>query len=307
MDGVVGVLLLAYGSPGSADKIPAYYTHIRGGRVPSEKEISRLAERYERIGGSSPLLRITMEEAKGLESKLNESPENRFRVYVGMKHAEPFIEDTVAMMNKDGISRAVAIVLAPHYSKMSIGEYFRRVDEADKAGGSKISFVFVDEWHLQKTFVDAVAQNVRSKMAEFGEGKGFVIFTAHSLPARLKREGDPYEKQLLESCAAVANLAKIGEWRLAYQSIPHGASDWLGPDVRTAIIEESDAGRKKILICPIGFVSDHLEILYDIDIECTELAQSRGVALKRTGSLNSSPLLIRSLSEIVRQEIGDQD
>ncbi|MDE1868473.1 MAG: ferrochelatase [Candidatus Micrarchaeota archaeon] len=307
MKETIGVLLMAYGSPKSLDGLVRYYTHIRNGIVPSAAEIERLKERYMKIGGRSPLHEITFKEAELLAARLNAGGTSGYRVYVGMKHCTPFIEDAVKRMADDGITRAVALVLAPHYSGMSVGAYFRRVSEKNACNGQKIRIRYVESWHTDDKFIEAVSMNIAKATKELDGGKKMVIFSAHSLPSGIRDNGDPYEAQLNETCSRVAGRLHIDEWRLAYQSAPATAENWLGPDIKDVMLDAADSGYKDILVCPIGFVSDHLEILHDIDIECKSLASSIGVKLVRAASLNTDPLFIDALAGIVRQALAGPD
>ncbi len=304
-----GVLLMAYGSPETLDDVEEYFAHIRGGRKPSPEAVEELKERYRRIGGRSPLLEITKAQARALERHLNADLDEGegYRVYVGMKHWHPFIREAVERMAQDGIERAVGIALAPHYSRLSVGAYIEAAQEALEALKLKgqLEMRFVEGWHLRPSLIEAWSARVRDGLLKFDakERDGVVVvFTAHSLPERILEWGDPYPKQLLETAEAVARRVGLpaSRWTLAYQSASPTGEPWLGPDVLDVLDELSKQGVKGVLVCPIGFVADHLEVLYDIDVECRERADERGLHLERTQLLNDDPLFVRGLAEIVR-------
>ena len=282
------VVLMAYGSPSTIEDIPAYFEDIRGGRPVSEEAVAELVERYRRIGGRSPLDEITERQRAGLERELG------LPVYVGMKHWRPRIAEAAEAALAGGATTVVGLVLAPHYSRMSIGDYRRRLEEAlaDRA-----ELVFVESWHDHEPFLDVLASRVRGTDAH-------VVFTAHSLPARILDEGDPYRDELLETSRLVAERAGLAEWSFAFQSASETGEPWLGPD----LLEELDAlnalGVRKVLVAPIGFVSDHLEILWDIDVEARERARDLGLELDRIESMNDDPDFIRALGARARDALG---
>lgn len=291
---MIGVLLMGYGSPASLEDVEAYCTHIRGG-APQPAEVRALRKKYRRIGGS-PLLGITKKQASALGRTLGSAD---YKVYVGMKHWHPFISETVGQMAADGLRSIVALPLAPHYSEVSIGGYVKAVREALEDGGLDVSLV--KSWNDHPLFLRAVEEKLRKAMSSIPEGGGDVpvIFTAHSLPKRLMPEGDPYESELKETCEALGRRLGL-EWSLAYQSRGR-EGEWLGPHAREVVERLSREGRKNVLVCPVGFVSDHLEILYDIDIDLREYAEARGLEMKRTESLNDSLVFINALAAIVRE------
>ncbi len=299
-----GVLVMAYGTPKNMEEVPAYYTHIRGGRAPSPRLLEQLEGRYSAIGGRSPLYEITRAQAKGIEDALREDGEGRYKVYLGMKHAAPFIEDALEEMRKAGIDRATALVLAPHYSKMSVGSYFDRVRQHAAAEG--IDFHFIDHWHDDQGFVDFAAQRVKKALSEFPpevRDDVRVVFSAHSLPARILREGDPYADQLHETGDLIARKLGLRHWLFGWQSAGRTDDEWLGPDIREVIKELRRDGHGHVLICPVGFVADHLEVLYDVDIEAQALAKDLDLVLRRTESPNADPAFTRALAGIVRRRL----
>lgn len=289
------VLLLAYGAPRSLDEVEPYLLDVRGGRPPPPDVVRDLAARYATIGGTSPLLQRTREQAAALAAALGGTTP----VYVGMRHWHPYIKDVLAKAAAHGVRRAVAIALAPHFSRMSIGAYQKKVDEAR----GSIEVTFVSEWHDHPRFLEAVAGRVREGLARFpAEAQPVVpiMFTAHSLPERILADGDPYAQQLRTSVAGV--MARVGEREnvFAFQSAGQTRERWLGPDAREVLDDLAARGRTSVLLCPIGFVADHLEVLYDLDIDLASRAKRLGVQLERAPSLNASPLLIEALLDLVR-------
>ena len=296
------VLLMAYGTPDRLEDVEAYFTHIRGGRKPSPDAVANLVARYQRVGGGTPLRRISEEVRSGLEEALAAADESH-RVYLGMKHWHPYIADTMARMQADGVRDVTCIALAPHCSRMSVGAYCSTVEEANRALSEPFALRFVTSWYDQPRFIDMMANAVRSALLHFPEAERegvAVIFTAHSLPERIRTWGDTYEAELAESSAQVARRALIGPWRFAWQSAGGTHEPWIGPDV----LEELELVRQErvrnVLLVPIGFVSDHLEVLYDIDIEAKEKARSLGMRLERTTLPNASPAFIRVLVDVVK-------
>jgi ferrochelatase len=297
---VVGVLLMAYGTPDSLDSVEPYYTHIRRGRRPAPELVEDLKERYRLVGGQTPLLEITEATRRGLEERLNARGEGTFRVILGMKHWHPFIEEGVRRLDEEGIGRAVGLVLAPHYSGMSVAGYFEYIEEAQKRLGTEIALAPITSWHLHPPYLQALVDRVRTRLSEFPQGEAvMVVFTAHSLPQRILTEGDPYQEQLLETSRALASMLDLDHWTFSYQSAGQTGEPWLGPDLVETVERLADEGERNILVVPIGFVSDHLEILYDIDHEAQAAARQRGITLKRIESLNASPDFVEGLADLV--------
>ncbi len=304
----VGVLVMSYGTPESLDQIEAYYTHIRRGHPPTPQQLQDLKNRYEAIvGGFFPLRNNTDNQVKALEETLNrEHPETAFTCYQGLKHAHPFVEDGIAQMAEDGIKEAVGVVLAPHYSTMSVGGYVKRAKEkADELG---LSIQFVLSYHLHPKLLEALSSRVENALRKF-EGidrqEVRVIFTAHSLPEKILEMKDPYPDQLMETSRAIAAQAGLTNWQFGWQSAGQTATPWLGPDILEVLRKISaEENVKNVLLCPIGFVSDHLEVLYDIDIECKTLASKLGMRLERTESLNTDPLYMQTLSDVVARKVN---
>src|SRR5688572_30203336 len=272
-----GVLLMAYGSPETPEEVEPYFTHSRGGRPPAPESIERLKRRYEIVGGRTPLLEITNAVRRGLERKLNGLPAREtYRVYVGMKHWHPFIGDVIRRMAGDGVSELIAVALAPHYSRMSIGGYTKAVDDAVSKLGCPVAVHMVDSWHMHPGFVSLIAGRIHEALAQWppADQAGVVtVFSAHSLPERIRSWNDPYEHQLLESCHAVAERAGIENWRFAWQSAGETSEPWLGPDIAEVLAQLQAEGARHVLSVPFGFVTDNLEILYDIDYVAKQKAR----------------------------------
>ncbi len=302
-----GVLLMAYGTPERLEDVADYFTHIRRGRRPSDEAIANLQARYTRIGGATPLRRITEAVRDGLRSELVSSGEKR-AVFVGMKHWHPFIEEAVQAMSEAGVQEVVALALAPHYSHMSVGAYRHAVEEANAALPLPLDITFVRSWYDEPGFVELMADRVRAALAgvaQPGEPAPTVVFTAHSLPVRIRESNDPYEAQLLDSAAMVAAQMGLSDWRFAWQSAGGTTEPWIGPDILDYLETLSAEGVRTVVQVPIGFVSDHLEILYDIDIEAKERATELGMRLGRTQLPNADPDFIRALSAVVlRSQTG---
>ncbi len=303
-----GILLLAYGSPETPDDVEPYFRHIRGGRTPSPDAVADLRRRYELIGGRTPLRSITTETARALQAALDARAPDEYRTYVAMKHWHPFIGDVIPRMAADGVRRVVAVVLAPHYSRMSVGGYRQYVEEAIAGLDAPVDLTFVESWHLEPAFLALMAGRVREGLAEFPEGdrrETCVLFSAHSLPVRIRTWDDPYEAQLLASAEAVARETGLQHWRFAWQSAGHTGEPWLGPDIVDYLETLHAEGVRSVLSVPIGFVCDHLEVLFDIDHEAADKAAALGMALRRTRMPNATPELIAVLDRLVARADDD--
>ena len=294
---LTGVLVMAYGTPATPEDVETYYTHVRRGRPPTAEQVADLKRRYDAIGGTSPLLERTLAQMAGIADAL--APHGAFTVELGMKHAPPFIEDAVDALVSAGCTRAVGVVLAPHYSRLSVGEYEER---ARDAAGSKLEFRMVESWHLSEPFIDALAARVRMAAAELPEPTD-VVFTAHSLPVRILEEGDPYPDQLRETAEAVAARAGIERWRIGWQSAGRTPEPWIGPDIGEVLDELTSTGTAGVLVCPAGFTSDHLEVLYDLDVEAAARAEKLGIVFARTESLNDDPRLSAAVAGAVLERV----
>jgi len=292
------VIAMAYGSPARVEDIPAYFSDIRGGRPVRQEAVDELVGRYERIG-VSPLNEITERQRAALEAELG------LPVYVGMKHWDPWIADAVARALDDGAERLVGLVLAPHYSQMSVGGYRDRLTAA--LNGRRPEIRFIESWHDHEPYLDVVAGRVREALATHGwVDDGHVVFTAHSLPERILAEGDPYRDQLLETARLVAGRAGLADdrWSFAFQSESATGEPWLGPDILDHLDALAAAGTTRVLVTPVGFVADHLEILWDLDVEARERAAALEIELDRTDSMNDDPAFIRALADLVRRELA---
>lgn len=293
---------MAYGTPDTLDQVEAYYTHIRGGRTPSPASVAELRARYERIGGRTPLLDITRDTASRLERELTDLTGSPHRVYLGMKHWHPYIEEAVRAMAADGVARATAIVLAPHYSRMSVGGYAKAIDLALASLDDAMDVRVVERWHDRPEFVEMMAELVRRGLERFPpdvRDRVVTIFTAHSLPVRIRDWNDPYESELLASSAAVARAAGITEWRFAWQSAGQTQEPWLGPDILEYLGTLRREGVRHVLQVPIGFVAEHLEILWDIDREARSRAEELGMVHHRTELPNASDALVHTLAAAI--------
>ncbi|MFZ0994419.1 MAG: ferrochelatase [Candidatus Dormiibacterota bacterium] len=295
------VLLMAYGSPRDHSEILAYYSHMRGGRQPQPEALAELERRYQAIGGSSPLQGITHAQAEALGQELQRREGMRWRVAVGMKHSHPFIEEAVDELAAEGTTEAIGLVLAPHFSAMSVGEYVSRAKSAAAKHASPVRLRFVTDWHTEAGYVKWLGARVREVLAQSpGGAAAQVIFTAHSLPASLKDRGDPYPGQLLETATAVAEEAQLANWTTAWQSVAKTGEPWLGPELLDVLRESTASGIKEFVVCACGFTADHLEILYDLDIEAQAEAARLGVRLSRTPMPNASPDFVAVLADLVQ-------
>jgi protoporphyrin/coproporphyrin ferrochelatase len=281
------VVLMAYGSAATAADVPAYLSDIRGGRPVSQEAVDELTERYRRIGGRSPLDEITERQRAALERELG------IPVLVGMKHWEPRIAEAAEAALARGADTLVGLVLAPHYSRLSIAGYRERLEHAL---GGRAELRFVDSWHDHSAFLEVLADRVRGF-------DGDVVFTAHSLPERILADGDPYRDQLLETSRLVADRAGLTAWSFAFQSASATGEPWLGPDILEELDRLAANGVSRVLVCPVGFVSDHLEILWDLDVEARERATELGLELERIESLNDDRAFIGALAGLVRAQL----
>ncbi|MBI1941023.1 MAG: ferrochelatase [Acidobacteria bacterium] len=291
-----GVLLLAHGAPDRPEDIPEFLLNVRGGRKLPDAAVQEIIRRYSLIGGGSPLLKITNLQAEALGRVLSHP------VYVGMRNWKPFIADTVARIKEDEVERVVALCLTPHNSRTSIGLYRKHLFDAVEKIAPQVQVEFIESWHDHPQLVAAYREKISQALqrAEAEAGKPVpVIFTAHSVPAKTIEEGDPYEQQVKETAARVAQAMGLKDWRLAFQSQGMTAEPWIGPTVESQIDTLAAAGCRHVLLAPVGFVSDHVEILYDIDVLFREYAKRRGVTITRSESLNDSPRFIRALAAIV--------
>jgi ferrochelatase len=302
---------MAYGSPDNLDDMEAYLNDIRGGRPMSPEFVAEFRGRYEQIGGKSPLNELTFEQAGHVEDVLKNRGRD-VKTYVGMRHWKPWIKDTVVKMHEDGITQAVGIVMAPHYSSMSIGRYQQQVAEAQEAVGSAIDFAFVNSWCDQPQLIDAqvaVVQEGLTKFSPEARQKAKVIFSAHSLPARLLQMGDPYDEELKRNAQAIVDRLGPVDWMFSYQSAAKTGEPWLGPQIEDVIPALADGNYRDVFVAPIGFVCDHVEVLYDLDIECQKIAGEHDIRLERAEMMNSNSMFIEAIADAVEeqlQETGDR-
>jgi protoporphyrin/coproporphyrin ferrochelatase len=301
------ILLMAYGSPNRLEDVEPYFTDIRGGRTPSREAVEELTSRYARVGVPTPLLAVSMDLGRQLERLLNLDPPDDaiYTVHLGMKHWTPRITTAIDEIVDSGADRLMAIVLAPHFSEISTGGYRRQVEAAlavPRERSRRVSLDFVESWHELDGYIKALAENVRMVRSEFRNPDEVVaVFTAHSLPARILNEGDPYQEQLLRTSERVADRAGIEQWRFSYQSQSRTGEPWLGPDLVETVEELAAQGHRAVLVASVGFIADHLEIFYDIDIEAKERADALGIELRRTPMLNADPRLAQALHALVAQ------
>ena len=286
------VLLLAHGAPDRLEDVPEYLLNVRGGRKLPEPAVKEIVHRYRLIGGGSPLARITNQQAKALADRLG------CRVYVGMRNWRPFIADAVRQLDEDGVDRLVVICLAPQNSRTSIGLYRKHLTQALGELACHLRVDFVDSWHDRNELIAAFSEKLTAALEPIEEATGKpvpIVFTAHSVPQRTIDEGDPYQAQVMETASLVAQRSGLDKWRVAFQSQGMTEELWIGPTVESEIDRLAAAGHRHALLVPIGFVSDHVEILYDVDIALRQYGQAQGVTVWRSESLNDSPLFIAAL------------
>ena len=297
----LGVLVMAYGTPKDLDSVEAYYTDIRHGRPPPPELLEDLLARYRAIGGHSPLLEITRAQTEGIADRLP-----GVHPYLGQKHASPFIGDAMQKVGADGIDVLAGLVLAPHYSSMSVGDYQRRIERAAGDAGWDGDLRMIESWHLEEAFLDLLATRIGrafDSLQRADRDTTTVLFTAHSLPAAILRKGDPYPEQLAETAKAVADRAGLDRWQVAWQSAGRSDDEWLGPDVLEVLVDVAARGERGVVVCPCGFVSDHLEVLYDIDIEARQLAVDLDIELTRTESPNTDAAFLDMLAGVVARAL----
>ena len=287
---------MAYGTPRGLEDVEAYYTHIRRGHPPPPELLDELTDRYRAIGGRSPLLEITQAQADGIAWRTG------VPAYLGQKHQTPYISDAVAGMAADGIERAVGLVLAPHYSAMSIGQYESAAERAVEDIGWSGKLEMIESWNVEPGYVEWLSGRVKEALRELPEdlrSDAAIVFTAHSLPARIVEKGDPYADQLRATGESVASRTGWSKWLIGWQSAGRTADEWLGPDILEILDELAREGTRGVVICPCGFVADHLEVLYDVDIEAKARADDLGIALVRTRAPNDDPGFLDMLAQLV--------
>lgn len=304
----IGVMVMAYGGPGSLDEVGPYLADIRGGRPTSDELLHEITERYRQIGGRSPILELTTAQATGIEQALNDGTAAeaglRYRAYVGMRHWHPYIGDIVPEMLADGVDEIVGVVMAPHFSRMSIGAYMGKLDKALADSNIEIPVHKVESWKDEPSFIDAIVERIRQALQKFPEDVRDdvpILFTAHSLPARILESGDPYPDELQTSVRLVAEKLQPKDHRWAFQSQGATAEPWLGPTVEDTLQQLADEGHTNLLLVPIGFVCDHVEVLFDVDIEHRHQAEELGIRLERIEMLNDDPGLVQAVANAVRR------
>lgn len=298
----IGILLLAYGTPESLDDVEPYFTHIRGGRPPSPEALANLRERYRLVGGRTPLKDLTFATADRLQARLDADAPGQYRLFVGMKHWHPFIAEAVPQIAATGIRDVVALVLAPHYSKMSVGGYRTYLDQANAALDRPLRVTFIERWHDHPGFRRLIADRIVAARAELPpdmRNEALVLFSAHSLPERILAWSDPYPAELRESAAGIASLLGLADWRLCYQSAGMSGEPWLGPDILDYLAELHGEGVRAVVSAPFGFVADHLEVLWDIDHEAQEKAAELGMELRRIRMPNADDEFVAVLADLI--------
>ena len=292
----VGVIVMAYGTPRDRDDIEAYYTDIRRGRPPTAEQLAELVARYDAIGGSFPLREATARQRDVLAAALEAREPGGYAVAIGTRHSTPSIEDAVRELAAVGATRLVGLVLAPHFSRMSIGAYADRAAKAAAELGLDVDVV--ESWHLLPAYLDFLADAVGAALQKLPAGSE-VVFTAHSLPARIVDEGDPYPAQLQQTATAVAERLGLGPWSVGWQSAGRTPEPWLGPDVLELIRDRAGRGAAGMVVCPCGFVADHLEVAYDLDIEAAALARDLGLPFARAATVGTATEVMAALADLV--------
>ena len=294
------VLLMAYGTPRSTQEILPYYTDIRRGRAPTEEQLSDLVARYDAIGGISPLAARTEAQRDALQHALDALQPGQFHVQLGLKHAAPMIETAVDDLAQQGFTKIIALVLAPHFSSYSIGQYVGRATEAAKPHGVEV--IGINSWAIEPAFVDFIAADMKQKLAAM-PARTRVLFTAHSLPQRIIDGGDPYPTELHATATAVAKqlgLVEHSDWDIAWQSAGRTPEPWIGPDILLAIDDiAAQQSADGVLVSAVGFVADHLEVLYDLDIEAARHADKLGLSFSRTACVNDDSTVMSALAQRV--------
>jgi protoporphyrin/coproporphyrin ferrochelatase len=296
------VVLMGYGTPRTPDDILPYYTDIRRGRPPTAEQLENLTARYDAIGGISPLAQRSEAQRRAVQAALDRRADGRYHVALGMKHATPFIEETVDNLAAQGFRHIVGLVLAPHYSAFSVGQYFDRLITA--ATAHDIAVGSIRSWATEPAFIDFIATDLRGKLASLPT-ETRVLFTAHSLPERILDSGDPYPSELQATAHAVASALGLDNWGVAWQSAGRTPEPWLGPDILQVIDElAADGHTQAVMVSAVGFVADHLEVLYDLDIEAARLAAQLGLTFARAACVNDDPEVIEALAARVLERAG---
>ncbi|MER2107772.1 MAG: ferrochelatase [Solibacillus sp.] len=309
MKPVRGLLVMAYGTPYKEEDIERYYTHIRHGRKPSQEHIDDLTARYRAIGGISPLAKMTQAQAEALCARLNEvQDEVEYKLFIGLKHIEPFVEDAVEAMVAEGITEAISIVLAPHFSTFSIKSYNGRANEAAEKLGGTLNITSVEAWYDEPKFIEFWKQAVNGELAKMTDeerAKACLIVSNHSLPEKIKLAGDPYEEQLVETARLIEEASDIVNVEVGWQSAGQTPEPWLGPDVQDLTKELFEQkGYTSFIYTPVGFVTEHLEVLYDNDIECKVVCDEIGANYYRPTMPNTHPLFIDAMVDAIHKKLA---
>lgn len=307
MSAPIGLLVMAYGGPAALDEIPGYLADIRSGRPTSPAVLAEITENYRRIGGRSPLLDFTRAQMRAIADLLEP---DTFRPYLGMRHWAPWIEETVQEMVEDGIERAVSLVMAPHFSHLSVAKYQKKIATGLEMARGQIDFAHIESYHDVPGLIEPLADRVRQGIARWPAAEQeqvHVVFSAHSLPTRILATGDPYDRQMQETAALVAASADLAadRWSWSYQSAGRSPEPWLGPALDEHLVALAGQGVTRVVSVPVGFVCDHVEILFDIDIQAMEVARAHGIRLERPPALNTDPRFMQQLADLVRARAAD--
>ncbi len=295
---MIGVLVMAYGGPDNIEEVEPYLLDVRGYRPTSPEIIHEVRARYREIGGRSPIREQTQAQADAIQAALNASSP-QFKVFVGMRHWHPYIKDALTKMEAQGITRAVGLAMAPQYSRMSIGAYYKKIEEAH----SPLELARVEDWHLEPGYIDTLVDRIHAALEKFPEAEWAatpILFTAHSLPQRILEWNDPYPAQLKETVCAVMNRLGEHPHEFAFQSAAISTEPWLGPDAGKIIERYASDGQKNLLLCPIGFVCEHVEVLYDVDVVYQRLAKSLGMHMERIEMVGTGPKMIEGLAGLIK-------
>lgn len=297
----VGVLVMAYGGPDSLDELPGYLADIRAGRPTPRAVVEEITENYRAIGGRSPLLEVSRRQVDALSERLGD----KYRCYLGMRHWSPWIEEVVGGMLEDGVTHAVSLVLAPHFSALSVARYQQKIADGLDLYRGRVEVEHVPSYHDVPAVIEAFAGRLTEGLSHWPESERegvHVVFSAHSLPKRVFAAGDPYDRQCRETARLVAERAGLGveRWSWSYQSAGRTAEPWAGPDLGEHLEELAALGVRDVVAVPVGFVSDHVEILFDVDVRARAIAEGVGIRLERPPALNDDPVFIEALAELVR-------
>ena len=308
----IGILLMALGGPDSLEAVEPFLNDVRGGRPTSPELLREITERYRATGGKSPVPAIMTDLVRRLEARLNAAGPSRFRVYLGFRHWHPFIRETYRDIVKDGVKRLIGVCMAPQNSRLSVGAYVNKVEEAQAESGVPVRFTYVPSWNTHPALIQGIVANIREALGKFpadARDRVALIFTAHSLPERILKDGDPYPDQVRATVEAVRSalgpLPPAATWRFAYQSQGRTDEQWLGPTVEETLDDLHGVGCRHVLMAPIGFVSDHLEVLYDIDIEFTKRARGHGMQLERMAMLNATAPIVETVMDVITTHLKE--